>query len=567
MVGLHGETETSIQRKGAGVRFLCVHQHHRPSPAFQPSQRVEDERRREPASNVVGMYGEPLEVADLVGATAHRVSENFTVVDHTEPSGRGGGERFVEAFLSEVPEVVERKVIEVEHGRAITPPRSAQSPIVRGKVAAEVVLQNVQPFVEREARVSESIRLGGAERGGKGSLEAACVEIGHALADRIDVGRRVGRGVHAHVGRGLVAVPRSDDEPVLADDEGVAIHRWLWSIVGCREMLVLITDPGFAEHRPGAHHPESPSRLAAVMDASRRHEFEDAIEVVTPLAASDADLRRVHSPEMLAILRAVSGTTAQLDADTAVSPRSVELAVLAAGSGLTAVDQLRAGTGEAAFCAVRPPGHHATAGLSMGFCLLNSIAVTAASLVAAGERVLIADFDAHHGNGTQDIFYDDPSVLFVSWHQAPLYPGTGRLIETGGPHAAGHTVNLPVRAGTTGDLYLDSVDRVLGGIIDRFAPTWLLISAGFDAHRRDPLTDLGLTSGDFNELTSVLMQAVPKGRTIAFLEGGYDLGALRDSAAACMAALLGERLHPENPTSGEVDGGIIDAVEAIHGLR
>jgi acetoin utilization deacetylase AcuC-like enzyme len=273
---------------------------------------------------------------------------------------------------------------------------------------------------------------------------------------------------------------------------------------------------------------------------------------------------------MLDVLEAVRGRSTQLDADTAVSPDSVDIAERSAGAGLTAVEALRAGVGDAAFCAVRPPGHHATLDRPMGFCLLNTVAVTAAALVAEGERVLIADFDAHHGNGTQDIFYDDPDVLFVSWHQSPLYPGTGGATEIGGPRATGRTVNIPVAAGTTGDAYLSTFDEVLAPIVTAFDPTWLLISAGFDGHRADPITDLGLSSGDFADLTTLLMQVVPPGRTVAFLEGGYDLGALERSATATMDALVGRPSHPEAPSSGSRDTAAwrrtVDSVRHAQGL-
>ncbi len=196
-----------------------------------------------------------------------------------------------------------------------------------------------------------------------------------------------------------------------------------------------------------------------------------------------------------------------IDADTVMSPRSAAAARLAAGAGLTAVRELRAGTAPAAFCAVRPPGHHATRTDSMGFCLVSNIAVVAAALADAGERVWIFDFDAHHGNGTQDVFYDDPRVLFVSTHQWPLYPGTGWRTETGSGAGAGTTVNIPLPAYATGDVYLKAFDEVIAPAAERFAPTWLLISAGFDAHRDDPITELGLTAGDFAALTARAMVA------------------------------------------------------------
>jgi acetoin utilization deacetylase AcuC-like enzyme len=186
----------------------------------------------------------------------------------------------------------------------------------------------------------------------------------------------------------------------------------------------------------------------------------------------------------------------------------------------------------------------------MGFCLLNNVAVLAANLVARGERVLIADFDAHHGNGTQDVFYDDPRVLFVSWHQWPLYPGTGRVEEIGEGPGEGTTINIPMPPGATAEHYRRTLDEVVRPAIESFEPTWLLVSAGFDGHRDDPLASLGLTSGDFADLTRELLECVPAGRTVVFLEGGYDLGAVGRSTAATIGALLGEDVRPEHASTG-----------------
>lgn len=180
----------------------------------------------------------------------------------------------------------------------------------------------------------------------------------------------------------------------------------------------------------------------------------------------------------------------------------------------------------------------------MGFCLLNNVAITAAALADAGERVLIVDFDAHHGNGTQEAFYSDGRVMYVSLHQSPLYPGTGRLREVGAAEGSGTTVNLPVPPGATGDVYLAALDEVIVPLAAGFGATWLIISAGFDGHRADPLTDLGLTSGDFWELTSRLCKLVPAGRRLAVLEGGYDLDALSASVAATLRTLHGEAATP-----------------------
>lgn len=315
-------------------------------------------------------------------------------------------------------------------------------------------------------------------------------------------------------------------------------------------MLVLITDPEGATHVAGPHHPESPARLAAVLRGAERDAIREGLVRVAPRAATTEELARVHHPELLDLLETVRGRAARLDPDTAVSPTSVDVAYRAAGAGLTAIEALRDGLGSSAFCAVRPPGHHATPGRSMGFCLLNNVAVTAAALAASGERVLIADIDAHHGNGTQDVFWNDPRVLFVSWHQSPLYPGTGAVDEIGGPAAEGTTVNVPLAPGATGDSYRTTFDEVIGPIVEKFAPTWLLISAGFDAHRRDPITDMGLSAGDYAQMTAELCRLVPPGRTIAFLEGGYDLEALESSTAAMMGTLVGVDVPTESPTVG-----------------
>jgi acetoin utilization deacetylase AcuC-like enzyme len=201
----------------------------------------------------------------------------------------------------------------------------------------------------------------------------------------------------------------------------------------------------------------------------------------------------------------------------------------------------------------------------MGFCLFNNVAVTAAALADRGERVLVVDFDAHHGNGTQDLFYAVPRVTYVSMHEWPLFPGTGALHETGHGDAVGRTINFPFPAGTAGDAYLAAVDEVLAPVAEAWRPTWLLISAGFDAHRLDPLTDLGLTSGDYGLLTERLAALVGRGRVVGFLEGGYDLDALAASAGACVSALAGVQYSPEKPTSAGLGRNVVDAALKIHG--
>lgn len=329
--------------------------------------------------------------------------------------------------------------------------------------------------------------------------------------------------------------------------------------------VLLYADDRFAAHDTGPWHPERPARLAAVVDGLVVHDLDEAVTRIHPRPATDAELQRVHPEAFVRGLeRFCNAGHTELDADTIVSERSADLARLASGAGLDAVERLEAGEGTAAFLAVRPPGHHATATRAMGFCLFNHVSVAAAALAARGERVAVVDFDAHHGNGTEEIFYERSDVLYVSWHQHPLYPGTGRASDVGRGDGAGATLNLPMPPGVTGDHMRRSVEELVAPAVAAHGTTWLLISAGYDGHRDDPLTDMGLTSGDFADLTADLRSLVPSGRVVAFLEGGYDLGALADSAAATIGALLGETLHPERPSSG---GPGDDAVAVAGELR
>jgi acetoin utilization deacetylase AcuC-like enzyme len=315
--------------------------------------------------------------------------------------------------------------------------------------------------------------------------------------------------------------------------------------------VLFLTHERYLDHDLGRGHPERPERLRSVLAGVEAAGLGEALVRDVPRPATSAELALVHDPELVArVVKLDAEGGGWLDADTAMSGSSYAAALLAAGAGLTAVDALDRGVADSAFCAVRPPGHHATPTRSMGFCLFNNIAVTAAALAERGERVLVVDYDAHHGNGTQDIFWADDRVAYASFHQYPLYPGSGGLREVGIGAGRGATINLPLPPGATGDAYRAGVDQVLAPFAAAFEPTWLLISAGFDAHRADPLTDLGLSSGDYADLTAALLELVPAGRRVVFLEGGYDLDALATSAAACVGAMVGERLVAEAPTSG-----------------
>ncbi|MEA3056682.1 MAG: hypothetical protein QOD30_2114 [Actinomycetota bacterium] len=324
--------------------------------------------------------------------------------------------------------------------------------------------------------------------------------------------------------------------------------------------VLLSTSERYLEHDCGRGHPERPARIDAVLRGAADAGLEDSLVRIAPRPATREELELLHSPAYLdALERFCAGGGGHLDPDTAAVPESWGAAVLGAGAGPDAVERLDRGEADPAILALRPPGHHATPTRAMGFCLLNNVAVTAAGLAARGERVLILDWDAHHGNGTQDAFYEDPRVLYVSFHEFPLYPFTGRLHETGAGAGAGTTVNVPLPAGATGDVLLKAMDELVAPAAAAFAPTWLLLSAGFDGHRADPLTGIDLSSGDFADLTSRALLLAPAGHRIAFLEGGYDLDALRASTAACVAGLAGVDLRPEAPSSGGPGRHVVDA--------
>jgi acetoin utilization deacetylase AcuC-like enzyme len=307
------------------------------------------------------------------------------------------------------------------------------------------------------------------------------------------------------------------------------------------------------EHATPAWHPERPSRVRAALAGIPDAGLLDAVRFHEPRLATHDELARAHDSDYVhSIEQFCRDGGGELDADTSAAPGSFTTAQRAAGAVLDAIDALSNGDADVAFAAGRPPGHHAVIGQAMGFCLFNNVAVGAAELVARGQRVAIVDWDVHHGNGTQDIFYDEPDVLFVSMHESPLYPGTGRADETGGAAAPMSNLNLPFPAGTRGDVYRQAVDEVVAPVVERFAPDWLLVSAGFDGHRNDPLAGLELTSADFADLAIRLQQLVGPRRMAIVLEGGYDLDALAMSTGAVLAASIGEAYRPEMASAGDI---------------
>jgi acetoin utilization deacetylase AcuC-like enzyme len=326
--------------------------------------------------------------------------------------------------------------------------------------------------------------------------------------------------------------------------------------------VVLVTHDVSMEHDTGRGHPERPARIPAVVEGVRGAGHQ-VVDLAAPVATSSS-LELVHDASYItAIERFCASGGGSIDPDTVARPASWEAALRSAGAGPAAVAALVAGEGDIGFVVMRPPGHHALRARAMGFCFFNNVAVTARTLVAAGERVAIVDWDVHHGNGTQDVFYDDPSVLYISLHEFPAYPGTGWYTEVGAGAGAGTTINFPWPYGTDGAAYRWAIDEVVRPVLVQFAPTWLLVSAGYDAHVDDPLAGIRLVADDYRYMSARLASVVAPQRTVVFLEGGYDLDALRESAAATISGWAAEDPGPQDVDLGETTvGELAEAVAA-----
>lgn len=307
----------------------------------------------------------------------------------------------------------------------------------------------------------------------------------------------------------------------------------------------LVIDADFLKHNPGGFHPERPERLKVLLDLAPTLDAHD-FGVLPPRAAVRSELESCHTSEYIAAIQETSKINRYaLDGDTITCRDSWGVGLLAVGGFLNLLDAMAAEEFRNGFALVRPPGHHALRDRAMGFCLFNTVAIGAQHLRLhyGAKRILIMDWDVHHGNGTQDAFYHDPSVLYISTHQYPYYPGTGAIAEVGEGIGEGYTVNIPLPAGCGDPEYARVFSEIVGPIADKFAPEWILVSAGFDPHRSDPLGGMELSEKGFGIMASLLLGLAQKhagGRIAFLLEGGYDLKALKNSVLAVLREMRGK---------------------------
>jgi acetoin utilization deacetylase AcuC-like enzyme len=311
--------------------------------------------------------------------------------------------------------------------------------------------------------------------------------------------------------------------------------------------LILIHSDRFGDHRPPPGHPERVERAEVMHAVAAAWKHRGRI-VQPPRPATRTELRRVHSDTHLSTIDGTSGRAVSLDPDTYTSPETRDVALLAAGAVIGGVEAIVQSRATRVMALVRPPGHHAERDRAMGFCFYNSVAAAAAHALSLGmERVAVVDYDVHHGNGTQWIFYEDPRVLYVSTHQYPFYPGTGAAEDAGRGKGAGFTLNVPLEAGSTDGDYADVFNALVEPVVDQFKPELVLVSAGFDAHERDPLARMRLSTDGYARLTQSLCDLADAhchGRMVVATEGGYDLTALKACIESSIAILDGAPLEP-----------------------
>jgi acetoin utilization deacetylase AcuC-like enzyme len=333
--------------------------------------------------------------------------------------------------------------------------------------------------------------------------------------------------------------------------------------------VAVILDPLYLEHSNGPGHPESRERLEAIERMLASFPARDRLEQLSARDAQFEELAWVHTPEYIRSIEATRGRPfTVLDPDTGAGPESYAAALRAAGGVLQAVDAVLEGGRSGAFALVRPPGHHAEADRAMGFCLFNNVAVAACyALRRHGlRRVLIVDWDVHHGNGTMHAFYDSPEVLYFSLHQYPHYPGTGSVQEVGRGPGAGYTMNVPLPGGQGDADYLAAFRQLLLPVAREYAPQLILVSAGFDVHQDDPLADMRVSTSGFADLTGVLRGLAAEccpGRLALALEGGYQLKALAEGVAAVLTRLLDEQPEAGSEQSGPPDAATSRVIAAV----
>ncbi len=307
--------------------------------------------------------------------------------------------------------------------------------------------------------------------------------------------------------------------------------------------IAFIYDDVFLKHKSKYSHPERPERVISIIEGLKASEIAESADLIKPGKADPADIMRVHTKDHYELVENTAGKSySQLDPDTYAGGDSFEAALYASGAVIDAVKLVTSGKYHSAFCCVRPPGHHAERDTPMGFCLFDNIAVGAAWFCAnnPGKRAAIVDFDVHHGNGTQDIFYVRSDVLFISLHQDPLYPFKGKKHETGYGEGKGFTLNFPLPAGTAGEVYREIFRNEIIQALRKYSPSVLFISAGFDAHRSDPLANMSLETNDYFELTRILKDFAAEKNipVVSVLEGGYNLNALSESVIAHLRGLI-----------------------------